>query len=134
MVSGLSFCGPWLGSALLDATVFLKPASPRGAQDAGPQFPISPRGQHPPQLPVQMSQDPLPTGATSVFSTTPYTQSVMPGPWFSWNTQPHIRALISSPSARDSPRSPHSSQGCPLISASWQAFLSELTSPYPWAI
>lgn len=74
MVSGLSFCGPWLGSALLDATVFLKPASPRGAQDAGPQFPISPRGQHPPQLPVQMSQDPLPTGATSVFSTTPYTE------------------------------------------------------------
>ena len=62
------------------------------------------------------------------------TQSVTPGPWFSWNTQPHIRALISSPFARDSPRSAHSSQGCPLISASWQAFLSELTSPYPWAI
>ena len=86
---------------------------PTGGTRCWSRFPSVHVGKHPPQLPVQMSQDSLPTGATSVFSTTPYTLSVTPGPWFSWNTQPHIRALISSPSARDSPQVPSFLSGLP---------------------
>ena len=41
MVSGLSFCGPWLGSALLSSSSQL----PHGGHKMLVPFPISPRGQ-----------------------------------------------------------------------------------------
>ena len=109
MVSGPSFSGPWLSSALLDAALFLKPASPWWAQDAahGPQFPIIPRKQASSLgACANVPGPPAHCCNLSLQHHSLHTECEIPGPWFSWNTQPYIRALISSPSAQDRPPGP----------------------------